>query len=71
MAIRSHITSAISIVCVLISTVPPRPTNCRSSSFSSLALLGSRPTIGSSTTMTSGRCTSAPAMISFCRIPWL
>ena len=71
MAMRSHMTSAISIVCVLMSTVPPRVTNSRKSSLSRRALLGSSPTIGSSTTMTSGRWTSAPAMISFCRMPWL
>ena len=71
MAIRSHITSAISIVWVLMSTVPPRLTNSRNRSLSRRALLGSRPTIGSSTMMTSGRCTSAPAMMSFCRMPWL
>src|SRR5206468_6466265 len=46
MAIRSHIACATSSVCVLISTVPPLPTNCRKMSFRSLAALGSRPTIG-------------------------
>src|SRR6266496_2327760 len=55
MAIWSHIASATSSVCVLISTVPPRPTNCRKMSFRSRAALGSSPTIGSSTTMHSGR----------------
>ena len=71
MAIRSHISSATSSVCVLISTVPPRCANSRKMSFSSRALLGSRPTIGSSTTITSGRWISALEMISFCRMPWL
>ena len=68
---RSHIVSATSSVWVLISTVPPRSTNCRKMSFSSRALFGSSPTIGSSTTMHSGRWTSALEMISFCRMPWL
>src|SRR6266516_704177 len=54
-AIWSHIASATSSVCVLMSTVPPRPTNCRKMSLRSRAALGSRPTIGSSTTMHSGR----------------
>src|SRR5216110_776600 len=40
-------------------------------SFSRRAALGSSPTIGSSTTMHSGRWISALVMISFCRIPWL
>ena len=71
MAIRSHIVSATSSVWVLISTVPPRSTNWRNRSLSKRALRGSSPTIGSSTTITSGRCTSAPEMINFCRMPWL
>src|SRR5436190_5645113 len=54
-AIWSHIASATSSVCVLMSTVPPRSTNCRKMSLRSRAALGSRPTIGSSTTMHSGR----------------
>src|SRR5947208_2925834 len=54
-AIWSHIASATSRVCVLMSTVPPRSTNCRKMSLRSRAALGSRPTIGSSTTMHSGR----------------
>ncbi len=68
---RSHIASATSSVCVLISTVPPLPTNWRKMSLSSRAALGSSPTIGSSTTITSGRWINALEMISFCRIPWL
>src|SRR5256885_11033515 len=56
MAIWSHIASATSSVCVLIRTVPPFPTNCRKMSFSKRAAFGSRPTIGSSTTMHPGRC---------------
>src|SRR6185312_6678884 len=58
-AIWSHIASAISSVCVLISTVPPFSTNWRKMSLSSRAALGSSPTIGSSTTMHSGRWISA------------
>jgi len=54
-AIWSHIASATSSVCVLINTVPPRSTNCRKMSFSRRAAFGSSPTIGSSTTMHSGR----------------
>ncbi len=71
MATRSHIASATSSVCVLISTVPPRVTNWRKMSFRRRAALGSRPTIGSSTTMYCGRWISALEMISFWRIPWL
>ena len=37
--------------------------------FTSRALRGSSPIMGSSTTITSGRCTSAPEIMSFCRIP--
>src|SRR5216684_88839 len=64
-AILSHIASATSRVWVLIRTVPPLPTNWRKMSFSNRAALGSRPTIGSSTTMHSGRWMSALEMISF------
>ncbi len=71
MAIRSHIASATSSVCVLMSRVPPRSTNRRNRSLRSRAPLGSSPTIGSSTTITAGRCTRALAMRSFCRMPWL
>ena len=67
---RSHSASAISRVCVLISTVPPRLTKPRNRSLSSRAARGSRPTIGSSTTITSGRWISAEEMMSFCRMPW-
>src|SRR5205085_7399 len=65
MATRSHIASATSSVWVLMSTVPPRLTNCRKMSFSSRAAFGSSPTIGSSTTMYSGRWINALEMISF------
>ena len=71
MATRSHIASATSSVWVLISTVPPRATNCRKMSFRRRAALGSSPTIGSSTTMHSGRWINALEMISFWRMPWL
>src|SRR5438477_3684154 len=71
MATRSHIASATSSVWVLMSTVPPRLTNWRKMSFSRRAALGSSPTMGSSTTMYSGRWINALEMISFWRIPWL
>src|SRR5205807_2430548 len=70
-ATRSHIASATSSVWVLMSTVPPRLANWRKMSFSSRAAFGSSPTIGSSTTMYSGRWINALEMISFWRIPWL
>src|SRR5213594_3550358 len=68
-ATRSHIASATSSVWVLMSTVPPRSTNWRKMSFSSRAALGSRPTMGSSTTMHCGRWMRALEMISFWRMP--
>ena len=69
MPMRSHIASATSSVCVLISTVPPFSTNWRKMSFKTRAAFGSSPTIGSSTTMHSGRWIKALEMISFCRMP--
>jgi len=55
MAMRSHIACATSSVCVLIRMVPPLSTKCRKMSLSSRAPFGSSPTIGSSTTINSGR----------------
>jgi hypothetical protein len=45
--------------------VLPRRVYSRNRSLRILAAFGSRPTIGSSTTMTSGRCTNALEMMSF------
>ena len=70
-ATRSHSVSATSRVCVLIMIVCPRRVYSRNRSLRIFAALGSSPTIGSSTTITSGRWTNALEMISFCRIPWL
>ena len=70
-AMRSHSVSATSSVCVLIMIVWPRRVYSRNRSLRMLAALGSRPTIGSSTTITSGRCTNALEMMSFWRMPWL
>ena len=68
---RSHISSTVSRVWVLMSTVPPRSTKARKRSLRNFCPLGSSPTMGSSTTITSGLCSSALEMISFCRMPWL
>ena len=70
-AMRSHIASATSSVCVDIMIVLPRRVYSRNRSLRMRAALGSSPTIGSSTTITSGRCTNALEMMSFCRMPWL
>ena len=51
-------------------TVAPRPTTPRRMSFVSLALAGSRPTVGSSRNRTSGSCNRAAARAVFCRMPW-
>ena len=70
-ATRSHSVSATSSVCVLIMIVWPRRVYSRNRSLRMRAAFGSSPTIGSSTTITSGRCTNALEMMSFCRMPWL
>jgi hypothetical protein len=70
-ATRSHSVSATSRVWVLIMIVWPRWVYSRNRSLRILVALGSSPTIGSSTTITSGRCTKALEMISFWRMPWL
>jgi hypothetical protein len=70
-AIRSHMLCATSSVCVDIMIVLPRRVYSRNRSLSVFAAFGSSPTIGSSTTMTSGLCTNALEMMSFWRMPWL
>ena len=70
-AMRSHNVSATSSVCVDIIMVWPRFTYSRNRSLRIRVAFGSRPIIGSSTTITSGRWMNALEMISFCRIPWL
>src|SRR5690606_10726499 len=70
-AIRSQSASATSSVCVERKTVPPWAVKARKRSLIRRAAFGSRPTIGSSTTISSGWWTNAELISSFCRIPWL
>ena len=68
-ASRSQSDSATSSVWVEKMMVWPRRVYSRKRSYRIRAAFGSRPTIGSSTTITSGRCTKALEMMSFCRMP--
>ena len=68
---RSAISSATLIWCVLRKTLMPRRLRSFSTSFTTRAWCGSRPTIGSSMTKTSGSWSSALAMATRWRVPWL
>ena len=69
MLIRSHICSATSSVWVLIRIATPRSVIRLNTALMSCAPLGSRPTIGSSTSTARGRCMKAALMTRRCFMP--
>src|SRR5262249_9968352 len=66
---ESHIFSALSMMCVLNTTVLPRRFSSRMASFSACALIGSRPLNGSSRMTRSGSCSSVAMNCTFCCMP--